>query len=202
MSESTEMYLLHIELLSRSQNPVPLALLAETLGVSPISANQMCRKLESRSLVAYQPYKGVTLTTQGEAIAQRVLRKRRLWKFFLSDKLGLAAEAAEEVACRLEHATPDELAEPLSAFLGHPDLDVSQPRHQSLSTLRVGQRARVAAICSEAGLAAFLQAHQLGLGDELTLLARSEAQILLIQIEDQHLTLSADLAQCIDVVPL
>ena len=202
MSESTEMYLLHIELLSRNQNPVPITQLAETLGVSPISANQMCRKLESRDLVAYQPYKGVTLTEQGEAIAQRVLRKRHLWEFFLTDKLGLDATAAEEIACRLEHATPDELVEQLSAFLGRPDLTPHQPPRQPLLALSVGQQARVAAICSEESLATFLYAQQLTPGAEITLLARSASQTLLIQINTQHLTLSAELAQCVDVIPI
>ena len=80
ITESTEMYLLRIALLSEEGDPVPISQLAEELDISPVSTNQMCRKLEEKDLVEYQPYKGVTLTLQGEVIALRVLRKRRLWE--------------------------------------------------------------------------------------------------------------------------
>ena len=89
MTEAAEMYLLRIALLAQDQEPVPISRLADALDVSPISANQMCRKLETRGLVTYQPYKGVTLTPKGKHIALQVLRKRRLWEVFLGSKLGL-----------------------------------------------------------------------------------------------------------------
>jgi len=62
------MYLITIARLRRAGQPVPLALLAQKLSISPISANEMCRRLAERTLVAYQPYKGVMLTPQGEPI--------------------------------------------------------------------------------------------------------------------------------------
>ena len=65
MSESVEMYLLRIALLQDEDKPVPISILAEELSVSPVSANQMCRKLEERGMVHYEPYRGVTLTLQG-----------------------------------------------------------------------------------------------------------------------------------------
>jgi predicted membrane GTPase involved in stress response len=58
MSESVEMYLLRIALLQDEDRPVPISALAEELAVSPVSANQMCRKLEERGMVHYEPYKG------------------------------------------------------------------------------------------------------------------------------------------------
>ena len=67
------MYLITVARLRQADQPVPLALLAQELGISPVSANEMCRRLAERALVTYQPYKGVTLTAQGEAMARRVL---------------------------------------------------------------------------------------------------------------------------------
>ncbi len=90
-SESVEMYLLRIALLSQQESPVPIAALAEELGISPVSTNQMCRKLEERELIIYQPYKGVALTANGEQIANKILEKRRLWARFLKDALPLRA---------------------------------------------------------------------------------------------------------------
>lgn len=120
MTESTEMYLLRIALLGEENQPVPIARLAEELDISPVSTNQMCRKLERRGLLAYQPYRGVMLTERGTAAAARVLRRRRLWEVFLVEKLRLSPDLAEEGACQLEHATTDAVADRLAEFLGHP----------------------------------------------------------------------------------
>jgi DtxR family Mn-dependent transcriptional regulator len=196
ISESTEMYLLRIDLLARSQSPVPIARLAEALEVSPISANQMCRKLEARQLVSYQPYKGVTLTQQGETIARNVLHKRHLWEQFLADKLGLAADVAEEIACRLEHVTPGELVEKLTEFLKSPEEKPDQSR--PLSTLGVNQQARILRIEAEEALATFLHAQHLLPDAAVKILARSE-NTLLVQIEQRHLSLSTAVAQNIIV---
>ncbi len=214
MSEAAEMYLLRIALLSQNDSPVPISQLAETLEVSPISANQMCRKLEAKGLVDYQPYKGVTLTSRGEAIALRVLRKRRLWEVFLSEKLGLSPNAAEDIACRFEHVTPGELAEKLAEFLGHPILspqrqpippglsDGSRQVRRPLTTLGVGQQARVVKIIADNTLKTFLQKQRLGPGAEIKLLAAADDQAILLEAAGQYISLSFDTAQKIDVIPI
>jgi DtxR family Mn-dependent transcriptional regulator len=120
LSESVEMYLLRIALLQHNGQPVPAPLLAQELAISLVSANEMIRKLMDRGLVAYEPYKGVTLTDQGARLARRVLRCRRLWEVFFVAKLGIEPCKADEMACRFEHVTPDELAERLATFLEYP----------------------------------------------------------------------------------
>ncbi len=214
MSEAAEMYLLRIALLTRGDEPVPIPRLAETLDVSPISANQMCRKLEARGLVAYQPYKGVTLTEQGEAIALRVLRKRRLWEVFLAEKLGVSPQVAEDIACRFEHVTPDDLAEKLADYLDHPVLspqhkpipslsgDASGRRVQPLSALGAGQRARVVSILADEPLKNFLSVQNFGPGTEVRVLAAAEDQALLLVVGGRHITLGFDIARQINVTPL
>ena len=103
--------------------PVPLALIADTLAVSVASANEMVRKLARRGLIAYEPYRGVELTGDGHAIANRVLRTRRLWGTFLADHLGLSPRAADDQACHLEHVTTPDSADRLAEFLGDPEAD-------------------------------------------------------------------------------
>lgn len=67
MSETIETYLAMIaQLRVATSLPVPMALLASNLGVSHVSANEMCHRLEHKGLLTYQPYKGVTLTAKGE----------------------------------------------------------------------------------------------------------------------------------------
>ena len=213
VSESAEMYLLRIALLSQGNEPVPISQLAETLDVSPISANQMCRKLENKGLVVYQPYKGVFLTDQGATIAQKVLRKRRLWEVFLSEKLGIAPEMAEEMACRFEHVTPESLSEKLADFLGDPALSPQMqpipPREDELPrdsrpllSLGVGQRAHVAKLPSDDATAAFLRMQRITPGAELKLLAIAQNRAVLLDVAGQQLALDFDVAHAIEIIPL
>jgi DtxR family Mn-dependent transcriptional regulator len=214
MSESVEMYLLRIALLQDEDRPVPISALAEELAVSPVSANQMCRKLEERGMVHYEPYKGVTLTLHGEAVAMRVLRKRRLWEVFLADKLGLEPAQAEEIACRFEHVTPDGLAERLSGYLGNPTLSpqqepippnigaaVRKPR-LALSALSAGQQAQVCQVTADEPVREFLRTRGLMTGATLKVLAAAGDGGLLIETAHGMLTLSSDLVQMIEVTPL
>lgn len=121
-TEAEEMYLITIAraIEDGSVSPVPVSDLAKQLDVSSVSANQMVKKLEGLALVDYTPYRGVELTPQGAALASSVLRSRRLWGLFLSEHLGLTPERADEVACEMEHITPENVADRLSEFLGDP----------------------------------------------------------------------------------
>ncbi len=127
MSESEEMYLVSIASLLEAgiQAPVPVSQLAEKLGIQPVSANQMIRKLAESGMLVYMPYKGVELSEAGDVFAGKILRRRRLWEVFLIENLKLPQEEAIELACRLEHAFSAEATEQLSSFLGHPAMTPS-----------------------------------------------------------------------------
>jgi DtxR family Mn-dependent transcriptional regulator len=118
MSESTEMYLK--ALVELGDRHVAIARLAERLGVTPVSANEMMRRLGEQGLVAHTPYKGVTLTEKGREAAANVLRRQRLWEVFLYEHLKIEWSKIYELACSLEHATAPEVTEALAAFLGNP----------------------------------------------------------------------------------
>jgi DtxR family Mn-dependent transcriptional regulator len=211
MSESVEMYLLRIALLQDEDRPVPISALAEELAVSPVSANQMCRKLEERGMVHYEPYKGVTLTLHGEAVAMRVLRRRRLWEVFLAEKLGLAPDQAEEIACRFEHVTPDGLAERLAGFLGNPTLSPQQEpippsigvavrRPQlALSALAAGQQAQVCQISADEPVRDFLRSHGLAPGATVKVLVTASDGGLLVETGQGTLTLTPDIVRLVKV---
>lgn len=214
MTEATEMYLLRIALLSENGEPVPISQLAEELNISPVSTNQMCKKLEEKDLVEYQPYKGVTLTLQGEVIALRVLRKRRLWEVFIVDKLGADPDKAEEVACRFEHVTPDILAEKLADFLGNPTFSpqrqpipprlgsTGKPPMHPLSAMAAGKRGQIANIVANDTLREFLRSQDVSLGAIVKVLAVAKNGSLLIETNGYHLSLSPEIAASIDVTPI
>jgi DtxR family transcriptional regulator, Mn-dependent transcriptional regulator len=119
-SESHEMYLKSLAELGAGLEPVPIARVAERLGVTQVSANEMMKRLVEWELVAHLPYKGITLTEAGRKVAHDVIRRQRLWECFLVDHLGLPWGTAYELACSLEHATAPEVAEALASYLGHP----------------------------------------------------------------------------------
>jgi DtxR family Mn-dependent transcriptional regulator len=99
---------------------VPIARLAERLSVTPVSANEMIKKLGEQKLVSHIPYKGVNLTKKGRDVACDVLRRQRLWEVFLYEHLKIEWAKIYELGCSLEHATAPEVTEALAVFLGHP----------------------------------------------------------------------------------
>ena len=120
-TDSMEQYLQTICRLGSEQSPVALSALADHLGISSVSANEMIKKLVARELVTYEPYKGVTLTAEGQAQALRVIRRHRLWERFLADVLGISWDRVHEEACQLEHATSALVEEKLAQFLSEPE---------------------------------------------------------------------------------
>lgn len=119
LSESTEMYLKAMAEMSY-QDVVAVGRLAERLGVTAVSANEMVRRLGEQGLVSHTPYKGVNLTKKGREVAGNVIRRQRLWECFLYDHLKIEWSQVYEFACSLEHATAPELTEALAEFLGNP----------------------------------------------------------------------------------
>ena len=118
LSESTEMYLKAMA--EFGDCDVAIARLATRLGVTPVSANEMIKKLGEHGLVSHTPYKGVNLTKKGREVACDVLRRQRLWEVFLYEHLKIEWAKIYELACSLEHATAPEVTEALAEFLGHP----------------------------------------------------------------------------------
>jgi len=166
-SAAIEEYLEMIYRLSQEAEPVPLSALAEWFRISPVSVNEMVRKMAGRGLVRYEPYRGVSLTPQGRSRAETMVRRHRLWERLLTDVLDYPWDQVHEEACRLEHATSTELEKHLAAYLARPHtcphgmplpgessaaLDTSLP----LDALAIGQSARVVAVTDED--AAFLSA--------------------------------------------
>ena len=102
---------------------VPMGRLAAALGVVPGTATTMVKALAESGLVVYEPYSGVRLTTAGEKLAVRVLRRHRLIELFLVQVLGMSWADVHDEAERLEHAVSDTLIDRIDQMLGHPETD-------------------------------------------------------------------------------
>jgi DtxR family Mn-dependent transcriptional regulator len=92
---------------------------AGTLGVARSSVTGALQLLRGRGLVNYEPYGRVTLTRQGRTVAEEVARKHDVLRSFFMNVLGVDAEAAQQAACRAEHALGQEIIGRLVHFIDY-----------------------------------------------------------------------------------
>lgn len=160
-SESVEMYLKTLAEFGGVHDPVPIGRVAERLGVSPVSASEMMKRLVKQRLVRHLPYKGIVLTDYGRKLANSVIRRQRLWECFLVDELKLDWAQAYDLSCDLEHATDSQVTEALATFLKKPEQcphgnpipdekgQVVEKDLKPLTSLEIGHRATIRAIFPE-----------------------------------------------------
>jgi DtxR family Mn-dependent transcriptional regulator len=208
-SEAEEMYIITVARATEAgrTGPIPVAAIAETLGVSVASANEMVRKLAGRELVAYEPYRGVSLTEIGEQVANRVLRIRRLWATFLAEHLGFAPDDADTQACDLEHVTTPDAADRLAEFLGDPPAgplghripqrDTGVPR--TLADLAVGEPALVRDLTGSDGTKRFLESEGIRTGATISVTATGASGVL-VAVSDHLVHVGAEVAATVAVV--
>ncbi len=212
-SASVQMYLLTIYRMRERENPVPVPLLVEEMGLTPASINEMCRKLEKEHLLNYVPYSGVNLTERGEELARNILRKHRLWEVFLVGKLDFDFEEAHEIACQLEHYTQDELADRMEEFLERPQVNprgepipwskTTQKNDQEISLLGLspGDEAKITHIKGEKVETGYLLKNEVKPGEEVLVMAVDDTSMLIL-IRGEHLVLSQELAEKVYVQPI
>jgi len=205
-TEAEEMYLITIARAVEDGATPPIAVseIAKDLDVTPVAANQMVKKLEAAGHVDYAPYKGVTLTESGAVLASTVLRNRRLWGLFLSDHLGLSPEHADEVACEMEHITPDTVAVRLAEFLGSPAFGPTgkpipsfdrRSEVFSLSEMAAGMTVEIIEVASP--FDAFLESQGAATGTTVSVLASAPDGTIVLDTAGGPLQLAPDASESI-----
>jgi DtxR family Mn-dependent transcriptional regulator len=97
--------------------------IAQALQTKPASVTEMLKKLAEKKLITYEKYQGVSLTRKGYTISLAIVRKHRLWEFFLVEKLKFKWDEVHDIAEQLEHIQSELLIEKLDQFLGFPTKD-------------------------------------------------------------------------------
>jgi DtxR family transcriptional regulator, Mn-dependent transcriptional regulator len=97
--------------------------LAAELQTKPASVTDMLKRLKEKKLLNYEPYYGVKLNADGKKLALNIIRKHRLWEFFLVEKLKFNWDEVHAIAEELEHVSSPELVKRLDDFLGNPRFD-------------------------------------------------------------------------------
>jgi DtxR family Mn-dependent transcriptional regulator len=138
--------------------PITTSVLAGRLGLAASSVTEMVKKLGAQGLVDHVPYGAVSLTTDGTALALRMLRRHRLIETWLVRSFDYAWDEVHDEAEVLEHALSDRLLDKIDDGLGRPTRDphgdpipsrdgvVDQPSAVLLRHASAGETAFVARI--------------------------------------------------------
>jgi len=179
--------------------PVIQARIAERLQVSRPAVSEMIKRLEAEGLITNDGR--IVLTTSGQALAQRVVRRHRLAERFLTDLLGLSWADAHHEAGKWEHVMSDAVEEAMDRVLGNPTTcphgnpipgsSYDAPSMVPLSDIPVGQSFTVSRIPEELeftpGLLDFLEESSILPGYTGTLTAASPDGTVTIEIEGRHI---------------
>ena len=122
-SQAEENYIKNIYHLQQSTGFVTTNELSAALNTKPASVTDMLKKLKLKKLLNYEPYKEFQLNAVGKKVALGIVRKHRLWEYFLVEKLKFGWDEVHAVAEELEHISSKKLIEQLDSFLNYPRFD-------------------------------------------------------------------------------
>lgn len=160
-SPSKENYLKSIFHLQQEKGIVNTNALADALQTKPASVTDMLKKLKDQKLLQYERYHGFRLSPEGKKVALQIIRKHRLWEYFLVEKLQFGWDEVHEIAEELEHISSKKLVDRLDAFLDFPKTDphgdpipdvqgkISQARQVNLCELPLNKPMLVSGIASQ-----------------------------------------------------
>ena len=188
------------------QKLVPMGQLAGALGIAPGTATTMVKALAESGLAVYEPYNGVRLTSAGEKLATRVLRRHRLIELFLVQVMGMNWDEVHDDAEQMEHVVSDRLIERIDEMLGRPEFDPhgdpiptadGQLAHRSLDTLLTCPLHTLVTVArvtdQDAAFLRFIESHNLKPGQKIEVEERDEVSdsVRLKGSNDQRMTIGA-----------
>lgn len=216
-SESEENYIKAIYHLQQPASVVTTNELAAVLQAKPASVTDMLKRLNGKKLVNYEPYQGFSLSAAGKKAALTVVRKHRLWEYFLVNKLNLRWDEVHEIAEQLEHINSALLIEKLDTFLNFPKFDphgdpipdvngrMERSEQINLTDLELHVKSEVTAVGSQSTQLLELLTHKnIGIGTVITVIKKFPFDNSMeVRIKKQSsFAMSQQLAQALFVKPL
>jgi DtxR family Mn-dependent transcriptional regulator len=143
----------------------------------------MVKKLSELGLADHVPYRGPSLTGDGQRLALEVLRHHRLLETYLVEHLGVPWDRVHEEAEALEHVLSEYLEGRIAAKLGDPKVDphgdpipsaslsIDEGDSRALADLAAGDRGRFIRVSdSDPEMLRYLHDRGIGIGDSLEVL--------------------------------
>ncbi|WP_462220466.1 metal-dependent transcriptional regulator [Ferruginibacter sp.] len=184
---SEENYIKSIYHLQQDTGIVNTNALAAEMQTKAASVTDMLKKLSAKKILQYEKYKGFKLTDNGKKVALTVVRKHRLWEYFLVEKLGFEWDKVHDIAEELEHISSSELIEKLQRFLGNPSFDphgdpipdsngkIPKLHQQSVTVLPLNKTAIVSSVSNQSPqMLEMLKHYSIAIGSSIKLLKRFE----------------------------
>ncbi|MCB9453667.1 MAG: metal-dependent transcriptional regulator [Anaerolineaceae bacterium] len=214
-SESVQNFLKAVYALQQNGGRVSTNALADTLNVKAPSITDMAQRLMMADLVDYERYKGVMLTSSGEALALKIIRRHRLIELYLVEELGYALQDVHIEAEALEHAVSDHFVKAIAAKLGDPELDPHGDPipsadgtiiRRNLSSLTDWPLATAAQVCriktSDSDMLQHILDRGFKLNTSVTILSRDPFEgPLTVQVDGEARVIGYRAALCILVAP-
>ena len=182
-SESEENYIKSIYNLQGKTEKVNTNSLADHLNTRAASVTDMLKKLKSKKLLEYKKYYGFRLNEAGNKEALSIIRRHRLWEFFLVTKLGMNWDKVHAIAEELEHVSSNDLIKRLDNYLGQPkmdphgdpipDADGKMPvlKQVSLNNLKLKQNGIVSSVSNQTQqMMEMLNHYGIGIGSQIKVL--------------------------------
>ncbi len=216
-SISEENYIKGIYHLQQSANLVTTNELAYQLNTKAASVTDMLKKLKTKKMLHYEPYHGFTLSNEGKKVALGIVRKHRLWEYFLVNKLKFGWDEVHPIAEELEHIHSHLLIEKLDAYLSHPRFDphgdpipdingkMETTKHINLTDLELSRKAEVSAVGSQSTeLLELLKHKNIGIGTVLEVIRKFsfDNSIEIMIKKNPPFSISQQLAQSLFVKPI
>ena len=184
---SEENYIKSIYHLQQETGMVNTNSLATEMNTRAASVTDMLKKLKTKKILQYERYKGFKLNETGKKVALGVVRRHRLWEYFLVAKLGFEWDKVHPIAEELEHVSSDELIKRLERFLGNPSFDphgdpipdsngkVPVIKQLNLTALPVNQIVTVSSVSNQSQqMLEMLKHYHIGIGTKLSVVKRFE----------------------------
>lgn len=182
-----EDYIKGIYHLQQENSVVTTNLLANELQTKPASVTDMMLKLQSKNLIDYERYKGFKLNINGNKVALNIIRRHRLWEYFLVNKLGFAWDEVHPIAEELEHVSSTTLIDKLDKYLEHPQIDphgdpipdekgkIIEIKQISLFDIEEGKMVTVSSVSNQTPeMLELLRHYKIGIGTALKITKRFE----------------------------
>lgn len=203
-----ENYLKCIYHLSLNSENVSTNQISASINTRAASVTDMLKKLADKELINYTRYQGVSLTPAGEKIAVHIIRKHRLWEYFLVEKLDFKWDEVHEMAEEMEHISSMELVDRLDKFMGYPKYDPhGDPipdsngqfkKHdlQSASTMGINDGGVISGVRDHSpGFLQYLEKQQLTIGKKITVTEiNAYDHSMVLEIEDSKIHISREVA--------
>lgn len=204
-SIAEENYIKAIWRLQQGTETVSTNALAAELRTRPASVTDMLKRLHEKKILHYEPYYGAKLSNEGRKIAVHIIRRHRLWEYFLAEKLKFKWDEVHDIAEELEHISSRELIDRLDAYLNFPKTDphgdpipdnmgnIEQAQLTPLSQLPSNIHAVVCAVTNQStAILEILQYKKIGIGTHVEVLQRfdfdASLEVKINHQNIQHLT--------------